>query len=159
MYKKVGNEVFFLLRQSSPSPKYPNSGVWSLPKGWLDDDADGQSPGPMTLGKKRASEDQIQTAALKEVEEEGGVRAKIVSRLGTIQFFFVDQNREKVLKTVIFYLMEYTNDLSEGFGSETSAVNWVSAEQAKVILKKRKGEAELISKAEKMISSGQQSLI
>jgi 8-oxo-dGTP pyrophosphatase MutT (NUDIX family) len=159
VYKQSDGQTLFLLCKSTPSPGYPGSNEWSLPKGWLDDAPDGVNPGPLTLGQKRATEDQIRETALKEVREEGGVEARIITRLGSIQFFFTDHNQQKVMKTVIFYLMEYQADLPQGPGWESSAVAWYTADAAREILKKRKGEAQLVSQAEKMIQSGQQSLL
>jgi 8-oxo-dGTP diphosphatase len=153
VYKKVDNEILYLLRQNSGTSE------WTLPKGWLDDASDGVNPGPMTLGVIRAKEDEIRSSALREVTEETGVQAKIVSRLGTVQFFFVDHTVQRVMKTVIFYLMEYQNDSDTGYSFETSAVLWVQKSQAQELLKKRKGEAALITKAEYMINSGQQTLL
>jgi ADP-ribose pyrophosphatase YjhB (NUDIX family) len=159
VYKKNNGEILFLLRKNTSNSGYYASNEWSLPKGWLDDAPDGINPGPLTLGQKRATEDQIRNTALKEVAEEGGVSARIISRLGTTKFFFVDHNKQKVWKTVIFYLMEYQSDLPGGPGWESSGVSWKNADQAREMLKKRKGEAQLISKAEKLVISGQQGLI
>ncbi len=146
VYKIHQDQVLFLLRKGSVNPDYKGSTDWSLPKGWLDD-AGPEMPGPYTLGHKRATADQIQAAALREVAEETGVNAQIVSRLGSVQFFFVDSRHQKVFKTVIYFLMRYMSDLPAGFGYETSQITWVSAVDAKELLKNRKGEYDLIIKA------------
>lgn len=159
VYKKEGERILFLLRKGKFSPQFPGSSEWSLPKGWIDDAPDNINPGPLTLGQKRASEDQLRNSALREVAEEAGVKAKIVHRLGTIKFFFTDSNRQKVVKSVIFYLMEYDSDIVSGPGWETEEVTWKDAHKARELLHKRKGESEMIEKANKFISSGQQSLI
>jgi len=159
VYRKTSEGIEFLLRKNASSPGYPGSSEWSLPKGWLDDAPDGINPGPLTLGHKRATEDQIRNTAIKEVHEEGGVAAKIINRLGSVQFFFTDHNQQKVIKTVIFYLMEYQSNLPEGPGWESSAVSWYPPVQARDMLKKRKGEAGLIEKAEKLINNNQQTLL
>ena len=159
VYKLIDGKAKFLIRQNSTSAGYYSGGEWSLPKGWLDDALDGINPGPLTLGIKRATEQEMKTAALREVAEEGGVEAEIVNRLGDVKFFFTDHNHNKVFKIVVFYLMRYLRNLPEGFGPETSSVMWVNCDKAKEMLKKLKGEAGLIAKAEKLIYSGQQSLI
>jgi 8-oxo-dGTP pyrophosphatase MutT (NUDIX family) len=146
VYRKEAGNILFLLKRNSLTPGYYASGEWSLPKGWLDDSGPDQ-PGPETLGQKRVTSEEVQAAALREVREETGVEAKIISRLGTVQFFFVDHHREKVLKTVIYFLMEYLSNLSEGFSSETSEIKWVGLDDAATMLAKRKGEYEIIKKA------------
>ncbi len=146
VYKKEAGKILFLLKRNSLTPGYYASGEWSLPKGWLDD-AGLDQPGPKTLGLKRATSEEMQSAALREVREETGVEAKIINRLGTVRFFFVDHHREKVLKTVIFFLMEYQADFPESFSSETSEIKWVSLNEAADLLVKRKGEYEIIKKA------------
>jgi len=159
VYKQDCGRILFLLRKNSPSPAYPGSGEWSLPKGWLDDAPDGVNPGPLTLGQKRASEDQVKNAALREVAEEAGVEARITARLEPVKFFFTDHNHQRVMKTVIYFLMEYQKDLPGGFGSETEETSWVDRDEAIKLLKKRKSESELISKAVKALEAGQQSLL
>ena len=125
---------------------------WCLPKGWLDDAGPGL-PGPFTLGQKKATSTEVEQSALREVREESGIEAKIIERLGTEQFFFVDRNKEKVFKTVIFFLMEYVRDLPEGFDFETSEIRWVTADEALLLLKPRPGESALITKASLIINS------
>ena len=146
VFKKENDRFLFLLKKGSLSPGYYASGEWSLPKGWLDD-AGPDLPGPYTLGLKKATSGEVEQAALREVREETGVEAGIVRRLGNEQFFFVDHHHEKVFKTVIYFLMSFVSDLPQGFGSETSEIKWVELSEARVLLKKRKGEYELILKA------------
>lgn len=148
VYKKTGDKVLFLICKRSDN--IPNFS-WNLPKGWLDDAASDE-PGPFTLGQKRATSDQVQESALREVREEGGVEAKIIQRLGTDQFFFVDHHHEKIFKTVIYFLMEYIRDLPEGFGVETSEITWADSAKACELLKSRKGELNLILKANQIVT-------
>jgi len=150
VYRKQGQLTLFLVKKSSQTPGYYAPGQWCLPKGWLDD-AGPDKPGPKTLGLKRATSQEVAATATREVAEETGVKAKIISRLGSNQFFFVDHNREKVLKTVIFFLMEHVSDLPTGFSAETSEIKWVTADEASRLLAKRKGEAELVKKAASLL--------
>jgi 8-oxo-dGTP pyrophosphatase MutT (NUDIX family) len=150
VYNKVSGQTLFLLRKSNPTTSFYSAINWSLPKGWLDDEAPGR-PGPKTLGQKRATTEEVEQVALREVREETGVEAKIISRLGTDQFYFVDQNKQKVFKTVIYFLMEFVRYLPEGFGSETSEIAWKDLVEASNLLRRRKGELELIKKAAALI--------
>jgi 8-oxo-dGTP pyrophosphatase MutT (NUDIX family) len=150
VYKKIGDQLLFLLKRSPLSPGYYASGEWSLPKGWLDD-AGPDLPGPYTLGQKKAKSEEVEASALREVREETGIDAKIVQILGNVQFFFIDHHHEKVFKTVIFFLMTYISDLPGGFDLETSEIKWVDVTEAQTLLKKRKGESDLILKATTLI--------
>jgi 8-oxo-dGTP pyrophosphatase MutT (NUDIX family) len=142
-------KVLFLITKSSPSNLYPIA-YWRLPKGWLDDEKD--KPGLFTLGTKKADENILQEAALREVGEEAGVDVKIIKKVGTYKFFFY-KSGEKYLKFVTYYLMEWINDLPEGFGFETSEVGWFTFEEAREKLK-HKSEKEVLEKADKILSSG-----
>lgn len=151
VFKKEHGKVLFLLRKSSERPGYYAGGQWSLPKGWLDDAGEG-IPGPKALGQKKASTDEIKATALREVHEEAGVEAKIVSRLENVQYFYVDENKEKIFKTIMYFLMEYDHDLPEGFGDETSEVAWVTLSEARERLKKLKNESDLLARAGELIA-------
>jgi len=157
---KTGNEkskVYWLVTKSAPSRDFAKSS-WRLPKGWIDDKEDGESPGLMTTGAKRAPEKDLRNAALKEVAEEGGVKAKIIKKIGTTKYFFTIKNR-KILKFVTFYLMEHVKDLPEGFGDETEEVKWLEYESAKKKLS-FSGEKKILDQARKLQSEGiQESLI
>lgn len=50
----------------------------------------------------------LKQAALREVEEEGQVKAKIVTKLGSNNYIIWDKlKRKKIIKKVTFFLMEY----------------------------------------------------
>jgi 8-oxo-dGTP diphosphatase len=131
VFKKEKDSTFWLITKSSPSELIPKS-AWRLPKGRLDDTKDNE-PGVLASGKKKASEEQIQKAAVKEVEEEGGVKARVVEKIGTIKYFF-KLSRVTILKFVTFYLMEYDKDLESGFGPETLKVEWLEFDKARAKL-------------------------
>jgi len=150
VFKKEKGEVLWLVTKLAvlPKPLHP-FGTWRLPKGWLDDAGD-MIPGPFASGGKKASEENLQEAALREVAEEGGVGAKIVSKIETSKYFMIS-TRGRVLKFVTFYLMEWVKDLPEGFDFETSEIAWLPFKEAykrltyggeKQILKKAKEKLE-----------------
>jgi len=80
---------------------------WSFPKGLIE------------VGEKS------EEAATREVEEETGVIAKIIEKLGTTQYFFV-QDGKKILKTVTWFLMEYQSDGEAKTAWEVSDKKWLS---------------------------------
>lgn len=121
----------WLVTKSSVSNLYPKS-VWRLPKGWID--------------KGETTEE----TATREVKEEGGVEAKIIKKIETIKYFYNTPDNGKVLKFVTFFLMEWTKDLEEGFGDETSEIIWVPFEKAYKLLI-FSGEKQILKKAQSLI--------
>ena len=152
VFKKGSKKSLWLVAKSAPSDLYPES-YWRLPKGRLDD-LDGDKPGPLARGERRASEEEIQKAALKEVQEEGGVDAKVVSKIGTEKYFFTLSGK-RILKFVTFYLMEWKVDLTEGPGDETEETLWLSFEEARKILE-HSGEKKILDKAREVLEAGMQ---
>lgn len=147
VFKKGDDGFWWLVTKSAPSKLSPQ-GFWRLPKGWLDD-VRGDRPGPLARGEKKATQEEIKNAALKEVEEEGGVKAKIVAKIGTEKYFFNFEG-QKTLKFVTFYLMEWKKDLPEGPTWETEKVEWLPFEKAKKCLK-HKGEKRILDKAKEVL--------
>ena len=80
--------------------------MWSLPKGHIE-------PG-----------ETAQAAAIREVEEETGIRGKILGELGSIDFWFVADGR-RIHKTVHHYLMERVSGELNADDPEVVEVNWV----------------------------------
>ena len=88
--------------------------LWSLPKGHLEA---GETP---------------EDAAVREVEEETGIRGTVLASLGTIDFWFVAEGR-RVHKTVHHYLLLVTDpvhglELSDA-DVEVSEVAWVPLDE------------------------------
>lgn len=137
----------FLVTKSSPSEKYPIS-FWRLPKGWIDNESE-DTPGVVARGDRRATNEDLEKAALREVREEGGVDAKIVEKIGTINFSF-HSTRGKVLKFVTYFLMKWTKDLPEGTDSETSEIAWLPFKEAYEKLSFQ-GEKEVLQKARDLL--------
>ncbi len=150
VFKKAGKETLWLVTQSAPSRLYPNS-VWRLPKGWLDDKNKGREPGILASGRKKAEEEEIQAAAIREVAEESGIKAKIIAKLGTEKYFFT-RNGKRILKLVTFYLMEWVSDYRQGWGKETMAVKWLPYFKAEKILSYG-GEKKILLEAKKILES------
>ena len=151
VFKKQGKEVLWLVAKSAPSNLIPK-GFWRLPKGWLDDLDGGKKPGSLGRGERKAKEGELQEAALKEVGEEGGVEAKITSKIVTDRFFFTFSGK-RILKFVTYYLMEWLRDLPEGSGLETDEVKWLPFEEAKETLK-HSGEKKILDKAREVLEAG-----
>lgn len=87
VYKKEKNKIFWLLIKTSSRTK---SSIYKFPKGHLQ------------------KNEFLKQAALREVEEEGQVKAKIVTKLGSNDYIFWDKlNKKRIIKRVTFFLMEY----------------------------------------------------
>jgi ADP-ribose pyrophosphatase YjhB (NUDIX family) len=80
--------------------------VWSLPKGHVED---GETP---------------EQAAVREVEEETGIRGTVVAPLGTIDFWFVADQR-RVHKTVHHFLLEAAGGELSDADIEVVEVAWI----------------------------------
>jgi len=80
--------------------------VWSLPKGHIE------------------AGETLEDAAVREVEEETGIRGRLLAPLGTIDFWFVAEGR-RVHKTVHHYLLEAAGGVLSDDDAEVVAVDWV----------------------------------
>lgn len=119
----------WLIRRPIPNDGYRGNLGWSWPKGWIDE---GETP---------------EQAAIREVAEEGGVEAKAIKKLGTLKIFFTDQNGERVMKFITYFLMQHVADVPEGFGDETAEIKWVTKDEAQGLLV-HKNERELLKSVE-----------
>jgi 8-oxo-dGTP pyrophosphatase MutT (NUDIX family) len=152
VFKKEKGKLLWLVRRASGGENYRGNLGWTLPKGWIDDRDEGKKPGLKASGEERATQEDLQSAALREVEEEGGIRAKIISKLDTVRVYFTDQSNEKVMKFITYFLMEFEEDLPGGFGWETAEVKWCEYEEVVEMLA-YKSEKELVKKAKEKIGN------
>jgi 8-oxo-dGTP pyrophosphatase MutT (NUDIX family) len=108
--------------------------VLCLPKGLVD-------PGEKAL-----------EGALREVREETGITASLVTKLADIKYVYVRSwgDGERVFKIVTFYLLKYESgridDVSEEMRIEVARAKWVRLEDAAKLLAYR-GEKQMARKA------------
>lgn len=131
VFKKKGSSTLWLVTRTNPTKEYPRD-AWRLPKGWIDKD------------------EKPEQTAVREVEEEGGVKANIVKAIDTIHFFFTTPDKTRIFKSVVFYLMEFIEDLPQGFGNETSEVVWLPFDEAHGKLS-YSGEKAVLKKANELL--------
>lgn len=67
-------------------------------------------------------------AALREVEEETGVRGKILEKVGQTQYFYFE-DKEKAFKTVTFFLMDYIDEGEATTAFEVSGKVWLPVDE------------------------------
>ena len=103
MVKADGSEVLLI--------KPHNRDRWQLPKGTIDS---GESS-PVT--------------AVREVREETGVDAEILSALAPIRFFY-QMHGQKFVKIVDFYLMRYVAGSPDDHDDEVDKAKWFPAQKA-----------------------------
>jgi 8-oxo-dGTP pyrophosphatase MutT (NUDIX family) len=89
--------------------------TWTLPKGTPD-------PG-----------ESVEETALREVAEETGLEVRIVERLPSIEYAFV-QDGTRIQKTVHYFLMEPTGGDLSRHDAEFERVRWVPFDEARGLL-------------------------
>jgi len=107
---------------------------WQFPKGKIDENESSKE------------------AALREVEEEGGVKVEIVEKIGNSHYFFVLKGK-KIFKTVAFYLMKYLGDTKKGHDWEVEKAVFVPYTEALEKLS-FKDDREILKKAKKLLDQG-----
>ena len=108
---------------------------WQLPKGLIDA---GETP---------------EIAALREVREEAGIETELLSKIETIEYWYVGDNRgERVRfhKLVHFFLLKFIQGDVENHDFEVVEARWVKAEDALEMLT-FKSERDIVEKAIKLI--------
>lgn len=91
-------------------------------------------------GHKEIYESEEQ-AAIREVEEETGVKAEIVERVGQTQYFYHEEgshsapsdgasrDKQRVMKTVVYYLMKYIGQGEATTAFEVSDQKWLPTDK------------------------------
>jgi len=119
----------WMLAAIRPAGKEP--GLWALPKGLV------------------GSTEKPEEAAQREVGEETGVEARLVTKLGDIRYVYTWAG-ERVFKVVSFYLFRYRRgrlgELPAEHAHEIAEVRWLPLEEAERLLAYR-GEREMAEKA------------
>jgi len=103
VYKKEDEEIFVLVSQHSQHHG------WVFPKGLVGDHVEGENK---------------EETALREVEEEVGVKGKIIKALTPVTYWFVFE-KEKIRKTVYYFLMEYAGGDITKHDHEMEAIEWL----------------------------------
>ncbi len=125
VFKKEAKKPLFLLIKPAGTDR------WQLPKGQIDKD-----------------ESSAETAA-REVEEESGVKAKVIQKLGTSRYFFVLKG-QRIFKTVTYFLMGYIGEGKDGHDHEVDETVFLPFDKAYERLT-FKDDKNILTKAKEMI--------
>lgn len=106
--------------------------LWGLPKG---------TPNPG---------ESLEATAIREVEEETGLKVEIKALLGSITYWFVSDG-VRYHKTVYFYLMTSSGGSVDRHDPEFDVVQWFPAEEAMSTLT-HKNEVNIVGKALSMVN-------
>ena len=144
VYKKEADKIWWLVIKTSVN-RYGKGGlgdkyVNKFPKGHLKKD------------------EVLKAAALREVEEEGKVKSKIMSKIGSNDYIIWDKvEKRKIIKKVTFFLMEYIGESNlRYFDNEIiferrwlpfeEAIEALAYDSEKILLRKAKIKLEEILK-------------
>jgi 8-oxo-dGTP pyrophosphatase MutT (NUDIX family) len=86
-----------------------------------------------------------ETTALREVREETGVRARVVERLGNVEYTYRRGGR-RIFKTVAFYLCDYISGDTADHDDEVDEARWIPLERARTELS-YPGERRIVERA------------
>jgi 8-oxo-dGTP pyrophosphatase MutT (NUDIX family) len=113
------------------------AGVWALPKGLVDG---GEAP---------------EVTAVREVEEETGVRGELVGKLGDVRYVYT-RSGMRIFKVVSFYLVRYRSgrlgDIPPEHRHEVAETRWLPLEEAPRMLAYR-GERDMAARAGEVLRS------
>lgn len=113
VYKKQARQTLWLITQHSQHKG------WVFPKGFIAD-----------VNKNESNE----TAALREVEEEGGIKAKIINPKPIISKYEYEYEGTLYEKTVYYFLMEYISGDPKNHDWEMMDAKFVTEDEVKRIL-------------------------
>ncbi len=121
-----------------PRREHHRPQVWALPKGLIDEGERG-----------------LETA-LREVEEETGLRARGERKLGDVRYVYTWEG-ERVFKVVSFFLLHAAGgrigDLPPGMEVEVAEARWVPLADAAILLSYG-GEREMAARAAAVLAEG-----
>lgn len=126
----AGGIVFKKILQTTPYPLQPTTFLWLIcqhsqhkgwvfPKGFVGD-----------IDKNETNE----VAALREVEEEGGVKAKIINNKPIVTKYEYEWRGNLIKKTVYYFLMEYVSGDPKNHDWEMSDAKFINEKKVKKTL-------------------------
>lgn len=133
VYKKDGDKLLWLVCKHSGYHK------WVLPKGLVEE---GESS---------------QETAVREVEEECGIKTRVVAKIPEAEKYVYTMNGQKVFKQVNYFLMEYESGDIADHDWEMEEVLWLPFEKAVSKLNFH-GAKKVLEKARKLLKETENQL-
>lgn len=121
VFRVTEGRVFWLVIKILSKKILKNSGetahvtVYKFPKGHVQD------------------QEVLKQTALREVEEEGRIKSKVISKIGSNDYILWDkETRKKIIKKVTFFLMEYLGESDMRYTDHEVVLDreWLSFDQA-----------------------------
>lgn len=138
VYKLEKNKLFILVSQHSQHKG------WVFPKGLIGNNIEGEkksasakSSGPLRQSSSEASETK-EEAAVREVEEETGVKAEILEQITPVTYWYVwpreagsrsAGEKDKRKKTVYYFIMKAVGGDITKHDDEMMAVEWLAEDK------------------------------
>ncbi len=119
VYKRIVNRKFKIENSLWLICQHSQHKGWVFPKGLVGDNDKNES---------------MEKAALREVEEESGVKAKIVGKEPVKTGYEYEWKGTLIKKTVFYFLMEYVSGDTKNHDWEMSDVKFTDADEVKKIL-------------------------
>lgn len=94
----------------------------------------------------------LEDTAIREVAEETGIRAKIVSKIGTPEEYVYILHGERIFKKVYYFLMEYVSGSESEHDFEMEEVKWVTFSEG-IDLMGYDGAKRVLREAQKLLTS------
>ena len=132
--RRIDEKWHLAVIEPAGRPSESRKPLLALPKGWI-------NPG-----------ETAEQTALREVQEETGVDAQVIAKLGDVKYVYVRKwsDGARVFKVVSFYLLAYVageiGDISADMRKEVLRASWMSLEDAPDSLA-YKGERQMAEKA------------
>lgn len=130
----AGGIVFNSLGQVLIAQNSRPDGRWQFPKGHVE-------PGQT-----------IEEAALREVEEETGIKAKIIDKVGESEYSLTFDKQTRP-KKVTFFLMEYLSGDTDDHDDEMAEVGWYEVAEALMMIN-HTNQKDLLKRALEMRANG-----
>ena len=133
VYKKENSQVLWLICKHSGYHK------WVLPKGLIDE------------GEK------AEETAVREVEEECGIKTKIIAKIPEPEKYIYTMNNVKIFKMVFYFLLEYISGDINNHDFEMEDVGWFEFGEAKEKLNFH-GAKKVLEKARQLLKDKEKQL-
>lgn len=93
-----------------------------------------------------------QETALREVEEETGLKGRIEKEIGKINYWFYSKEEKgRIFKTVYFYLIKYESGETSGHDFEVEEVKWLPIDESLKIMT-YPSERKIMQKAKRLLA-------